>query len=690
YGDEDRQRVALPTYPFERQRYWIDPPAAGTTRAAAARLRKRPEVADWLYLPSWKRALSPGAWSRAAHADEPLRWLVLLDDTGLGQQVIEQLRLAGHEVITVCAGQRFTRRGELDYLINPHVPQEYDLLLEAIEEDERVPDTILHLWNITAHDQPTSPGADLEQLQTLSFLSVLSLTQALARHDLLDDLELVAVTNRAYAVTEEDDLRVDQASLLGACKVIPQEYPGVSCRAIDIVLPHDDAPRLSQVVDQLVAEITSGSPDRVVAYRGRHRWIPTFEPLDPDAGGGVVPWLRPGGTYLVVNGLEQPGHVFAEYLARTAQATLVLIDEAALPMRARWDEWLATHHADDPISRKIRGVQELERLGATVAVLQADTTDLAQMQAAIQSIDDRFGALHGVIQTDGRAASQAFRAILETDREQWQWLFRRKVQATLVLEAALEGRVLDVCLLQSSLSSILGGLGLIAHTAASATLDAIAHRQSLGSSVPWISINWDSWSLEHDREQPRETSLTEFSITRSEALAALDYIFRAPRAPQLIVSTGDLRARIERWIGRAPIEQSQAQGVARVLHPRPGLLGAYVAPRTDLEHGIAAIWQAILGIERIGVHDNFFELGGHSLLITQLASRLRETFLIDPPLRALFEAPTIAGFADVLTEHESVPGQVAAIARLHRQIDAMSTDQIQAALADRKQAGRQP
>jgi len=71
----------------------------------------------------------------------------------------------------------------------------------------------------------------------------------------------------------------------------------------------------------------------------------------------------------------------------------------------------------------------------------------------------------------------------------------------------------------------------------------------------------------------------------------------------------------------------------------------YVAPETETERRVAAIWAAVIGVERVGARDDFFVLGGHSLLATQVISRVRATFGVEVPLRALFEAPRLAGFA---------------------------------------------
>jgi aryl carrier-like protein len=74
----------------------------------------------------------------------------------------------------------------------------------------------------------------------------------------------------------------------------------------------------------------------------------------------------------------------------------------------------------------------------------------------------------------------------------------------------------------------------------------------------------------------------------------------------------------------------------------------YVAPRTETERSLAAIWGELLKLERVGVDDDVFDLGAHSLLAMKALTRIREAFGVNLVLRNLFEQPTVAQLAPVI------------------------------------------
>ena len=85
---------------------------------------------------------------------------------------------------------------------------------------------------------------------------------------------------------------------------------------------------------------------------------------------------------------------------------------------------------------------------------------------------------------------------------------------------------------------------------------------------------------------------------------------------------------------------------------RPELSTPYARPRNETEAGVLQLWQEVLEVRPIGIHDNFFDLGGHSLSATRVVSRVFEQYKLEIPLRSLFQSPTIAEMAAVISEHQ--------------------------------------
>jgi acyl transferase domain-containing protein len=648
YTHERRQRLPLPTYPFERRRYWVEPqggPYGTVASPAPTRLHKRPNIADWFYLPSWKRADIFTPFDPQDLVGREACWLVFDEGGGLGTQIVERLAEQDQDVVTVTLGNRFERLDDRTYTLNPREREDYAALIQALVAQDKTPETIVHLWNISSDGAAPSDDEALKEAQARGFYSLLFLAQALGRHNVTTPLQIDVVSTNLQGVSGEEVLRPEKATLLGPCRVIPQEYLNITCRSIDVVLPKSETPQRERLVDRLIAEFVVKPPDLTVAYRGNHRWVQIFEPLQWDGAPEGTKRLRKGGVYLITGGLGRIGLVLAEHLAQTLGAKLILVGRSAWPDRSQWAQWLATHDDQDNTGRKIRQVQALEALGAEVMVASADVADLPQMQGLIDRVYERFGALHGVIHGAGLVGEESMTVIQDTGRAEVEGQFQAKMRGTVVLEQILQGRELDFCILQSSLTPVLGGLGFVAYAAANCFMDAIAHRRNQTDGASWISVSQDGWRFDQEKDLTIASTPSDLGIAPEEGGRVFEYVLSLGFVPHVVVSTGDLQARIEQWVQLEPLELAEeVDSTAR--HLRPDLPTTYVPPHNALQETIVAMWQKVLGIEQVGVHDEFFELGGHSLLATQLISRLRDTFQVELSLRDFFEMPTVAGLAE--------------------------------------------
>jgi amino acid adenylation domain-containing protein len=345
--------------------------------------------------------------------------------------------------------------------------------------------------------------------------------------------------------------------------------------------------------------------------------------------------------------------MLVQYLAERVRAKIILLSRRAFPARDAWTQWLDSHPENDSMCQTIRLLRQAESGGGEVLILQADVSNEAQMNAAIEQAEVRFGKINGVFHCAGIIGEHSLCSIKETTLTDAQPHFAAKVRGLEMLDRALSAQQPDFCLIQSSLSSQLGGLGFAAYAAANSFADAYVHYHNQHSETKWMTINWDGWQFAQEKSALRSAA-SELTILPEEGLQAFHQLPLLRDVSQVIVSTADLQARIEKLTKvPAAINEADKAEAAKNLHARPTMQTVYIAPRTIMEKAVADVWQKVLGIAEVGAEDDFFELGGHSLLATQVVSRLRDQFKVELPIRKLFEQPTVACLAALIEAQQT-------------------------------------
>jgi acyl carrier protein len=119
-------------------------------------------------------------------------------------------------------------------------------------------------------------------------------------------------------------------------------------------------------------------------------------------------------------------------------------------------------------------------------------------------------------------------------------------------------------------------------------------------------------------------------------------------------------------------------------HSRPALDDPYAPPRTPFEEALLRIWAEVLCLDQIGIHDNFFALGGHSLAAMRVISRVIQTFKLDVPILGLFDAPTVAQMAAIITQKHAQRASDAELAKMLSRVEAMTEEEARTVLENVK------
>ncbi|MBU8697068.1 SDR family NAD(P)-dependent oxidoreductase [Bacillus pumilus] len=648
---EERQLVTLPTYPFERKRYWIEAGKPASPQLSAPKETKKKEMEEWFYLPSWEQQPLKPVFEEET---EEQTWLIFREQDAFHELFTHSFKQKGIKVISVTKGEAYQEQDQL-FTINPAEGQHYRNLLDSLSNRGINIQRILHLWEAAKEDDNSNRQAAFQAHIEKGYYSLIFLSQAVAAQKNIRECRLFTITSGIQSVTGNETICAEKSAMLGPCKVISQEYHHIKCWNIDV----EDVPEVMSwkeqvLVDLIVQEIMQPGKDQLVAYRHRKRWVQSYKHLPLQKEDGLPKMIRPNGVYLITGGLGGIGFVLSKMLAKEGNVHLYLTGRTALPPRNEWASYVQQANADEAQRTKIEKVLELERLGATVEAVQANAGNLDQMKHVFDAIRKKHGGVHGVFHAAGLPGSTSFRAIkdIPSTLAQGEDQFQSKVKGLDVLEQLLEKEQADFCLLFSSISALLGGLGFSAYSAANLYMDAFAARLNQHSQTPWMCVNWDAWNFWGELESTIGESINELAILPEEGAELFQYVLSSRQNRHMLVSTGNLDERIGQWLSLESKAAESEDSYEVSKHERPELGNPYVAPRNETEKAICQVWQDFMGMEQVGIHDNFFDLGASSLDIVQVTNRLNQALQTNEAVVTLFTYPSVAELAKYIQPSE--------------------------------------
>jgi thioester reductase-like protein len=553
YRYSETRRIILPTYPFQRERYWIGMSDTEKVNNIASKetfrqsestvlehirsgnhaalfdiiasngvISKQNEklivdiiqkllnehkreanqelISSWLYNVQWQSItnVSSKLESIALSANRH-NWLIFADRSGVGESL-------GNLI------EKLTGRGTMLKFLPMNIedqPTVDDIAFTISQFSETLPLRILHLWSLDSPDPTTQglPGIDVGQ--KIAIRSSLTLLQAMIQKKGNYDIKCWYVTRSAVSIDTSSITAVVQGSMSAFVRVMGLEHPDLICGQID--LPNDSD---KQTLLNVLALASAPARESYYAVRGQQIFVPRLQPTKPKPR-SLPAAISNVGSYVITGGLGTLGMQLGRWLVLRGARTLLLLGR------------------NDPDQAQQASIKEIESMGASVHTYMVDSSDEAAMEELFKHIKLQHPSLKGVFHCAG------ITTYCESSNLQWEEVVRvldAKTKGSWLLHRLTASSDLDFFLLFSSIASVWGSRGQAHYAAANGFLDALAHhRQEQG--LPGLSINWGPWAGGGMANESYTNILTRMGVSAlqpEKALAAMDLLINSGETQTIV------------------------------------------------------------------------------------------------------------------------------------------------------------
>ncbi|MEM7125918.1 MAG: SDR family NAD(P)-dependent oxidoreductase [Chloroflexota bacterium] len=703
-----QQKVQLPTYPFQRERYWIE-----TTDIHQNRSKPQKGLADWFSLENLEqlteRVTDKGAFDAnqqdivaqvlqtleaeseaqqiASQIESMLyevrweeqeknsatvppmtsgHWLILANDDEIGDwQEDDAERLDNDVPVGLRLAQELMALGEtVDRITNL---AELEEALQQVQScsDEVLLRGIIHLWALdkggstgeidTLKTNGTEIDVDVTRLmafQETILGSLMHLVQALvevnpAIHE--GRPHIWVATQGAQQLEPTERVSFHQTPLWGLARTIDLEHGELWGGIIDL----DLASSASEITTQLLGEILKTQPDdeSQILYRNGQRYVARLVPHTPKLIDNSIR-IQPEGIYLITGGLGGLGLHNAHWLAEEGAQHLILTGRRGI----RTEE-------------QRRTIAQLESNGVQVQIAQVDVSNEAEMAQLFAQVADQEKPLCGIIHAAGIGK---MRAIQDLQWSDFAPVLHPKLIGGWLLHHLTRECPIDFFISYASGAGIWGGKGQADYGAANHSLDGLmAYRRALG--LPGLSVAWGPWAGGGMTTSEAESSLQAIgvrSFSPSLGIAVQKYLLQTDAVQSTVadVEWPQLNALYQidkrrRFLTQIPSVQQAAQQHldreqnALVSDTSPLIQRLQDLPQSQrfnaLSQHLEETVARVLGMTKSGSgvlerSTGFADLGVDSLMAVELRQKLQQDLQQPLPTTIAFEYPTIDELANHL------------------------------------------
>ncbi len=531
-------------------------------------------------------------------------------------------------IIDVIIGSEFKRISPNQYICSG-TKEDYDKLFSMLGDVDIY--KILHMTTLL-HKEQIKERRDIENIIQNSVYNLKNMLRSMIDSQKNRGIEIILLSKNGFQVTGNEALiHPLNAAYLTWGQSIPDEYPNLSCRSIDI----DD----NTFLEIIEKEIYFESQQYITAIRNQVRYqkeISVLSQINSTIKKNLP--LRQEGVYLISGGTGALGNEVAKFLARKEKIHLVLVGRTT------------EKEGNISYTQRIQDTKKhINALGSTVEYLPADISNEEQVKRVVQHIKGKYKKINGIIHASG-IASKGF-IINRTDEETDQVL-SSKIYGAWLLDKYTVNEEMDFFISFSSISSLYGSAGQSDYAAANAYLDVFSdYRNSHGRKT--LTINWAPWK---DIGMAAENNVQDNGVFKmldvSEGIEAFENIFGheagsvvVGRLNEKLLATklkevdilfdNEIISRIQKSVSTVktinPKEENGSTSFKKKNSSR----------NEDVMNTVSNIWRDILGIEEVSIYDSFGSLGGDSITATRIYKEIDKEYPGKIDIGSIFAFPSI-------------------------------------------------